>query len=237
MGDEVDDEPTGRAAKAGDGPAVDVDDDLWAFSPEDDDHEPTRSALPLVLMVVGVLAVVAVLVAVLAGGKDDKDETAAGGNGTEQPAGGASTTPATATCPRWPATVDAMGVPEVAAAPGIHLWYDFTGWHVRRVDGDGVPSAVVTVNSTTADQPPTPGAATGGATVGAGEGNTVVLTLPDADGTSEAGFDIPVYAQGVVIDFKDDAGQPLATDALTGGANAGPIVANPLTATLGQVPC
>ncbi len=212
-------------------------DALWAFDPDDD--EPTkRSALPLVLLAIGALALVAVLVAVLAGGDDDQDASsgssttlaAAGGQGSDQQG-------ASGSCLRWPSTVDAFGEPAVASTPGIHVWFGYDGWKVRRVPGEGVTGAVVTIVSTNPDEPVGSGAMVGLASAAPGEAGAVVITLPGGDEGSEAAFDVPFYASGVVIDFKDEAGIPIPVDQITGGGTDGPIPANPLTAERAQVTC
>lgn len=221
--------------EAGEGEGADS---LWAFDPEDEET-PKPSPLPLVLLAIGVLAVIAVLVAVLAGGDgdDDKGQTAMAGGATIAGGAGSEAAADPTTCLRWPVTVDAVAEPPGAVAPGIHVWFDFTGWHLRRVPGEGVPGAVVTVVSTNAEHAATAGATGGGATATPGEAGAIVVTLPEGDQVSDAAFAVPFYANGVVIDFKDQNGQSIPTDQITGGRNEGPVAANPLTAERIRVAC
>jgi hypothetical protein len=154
---DFDDEPA-EGLEATDGPAVaaaepaparkprpqpDPDDD-WDDDWDDDDDGGRgggKRDLTLVYAIV-IAAIVIVVAVVLTRPKDDNSSNTTGGGNT--PAG--ATTEAKAPEKNWQGAVgDAAGEAQKRAesGPGIYIWTDFTGWHLRQNGDAEVKVAVV----------------------------------------------------------------------------------------------
>jgi len=205
------------------------------------DHEPIESEYdgegqPRVSSgpprwVVGLSALVLVgglvVLLVVRGSTDDSPPAttdAAGGVSTTAVAGGATSTPGDTTgdpskkqCIRWAAPFKTLAAPAAASQPGVHVWTDTSGWHVRRVPGAGVPATRVVISSTNPDQPPLAGTASGGGAVKV-DGKTVLIVLPEGGVRADGSFKVPFYADAIAIDVRDGNGGAFPVDMLTVGS-------------------
>lgn len=206
------------------GKAAAAADDDWDDDWDDDAAGPKRD-LTLVYAVVAA-AIVIVLAVVLTRPKDD--------NGSDANADGSATTTAPAEFVKnWQGPVgDAVGAEgadakaRVAAAPGVYIWTDFQGWHVRSNRTDDV---VVTVAAPQVRQKATDDYDDGDEKSDAPFKTDAVVTIPAGDGSEGPGFDL---GGSETATFTVTAGgQPIpAAEIFLGGAE-GVADANPVTFT------
>lgn len=169
----------------------------------------TRPTAPWVVVALAVVAIVAI-VATGRGSATPDTSAQASGTGT-----------AKNTCLGFSYGANLLGEPAVAADPGVHIWQDIDGFHLRLVPGDGVP-ATVTGNLLWEGDAPTFAA---GAPVGAVQGAKVDLTL---DATSpDLDFKVPCTTSRLVFVLLAD-GQPLAADLVTVGRGDQAVPAPPV---------
>ena len=217
-----------------------TDDDFWS---EGDDADRGTSGLSPWVLGAGALIVVVIIALLLTRGSDDEDEPSASGPTTSVAQSGGDGSPGSqetstpGVCLNWPKAVSNFAEPDIASEPGLHLWIDVSGWHVRRVPGEGVPAGTVEFTTMNADHPLLVGDASGGATSVAEEGGRVVLTFPASDQVADAAFKVPFYANGVVVEATAEGGAPLAPEQLTLGFNTEPIDAFPFPIERQKVPC
>ena len=220
-----DDEPAPRSRRAK--PADDDWDDDW-----DDDDRPKRD-LTLVYAVVAA-AIVIVLAIVLTNGNDDQ------GSDTQTTA--AATASPDATEPAQPNKVwqgpvgeelgDAGSQMEERATsgPGIYLWTDFCGWHVRN---NGDAEIAVTITGPKVRVRAEEGVLGDGECQGdegsAEFGTEASFTVAPGDGSTGEGFDVS-DSETVTVEITRD-GQPVPPAEIKLGGGDGVASENPVTFT------
>lgn len=191
---DFDDEPTddaneARRAKAKPAPAPAVDDD-WDDDWDDEGAGGPKRDLTLVYAVVA--AAIVIVLAVVLTRPDDGD-----GGTTAAPTGAGNTTAAPAEIVKnWQGPVgDAIGEGEkggnaqerATSAPGVYIWTDFQGWHVRSNRTDEV---VLTVTAPQIRQKATDDYDDSDEQGDAPFQTEVTVTLPPGDGSQGIGFDL-----------------------------------------------
>ena len=179
---EATDDPAAAAApKAAPAPDDDWDDD-W----DDEETSGTKRDMTLVYAVV---AAAIVIVAVLVFTRGDGNQTSDGG--TNQ--AGATTQPA-APAKNWQGAVaDAVGADGVdaqaraEAAPGVYIWTDFGGWHLR---SNNTKDVSVTVTADQVRVKKTDDRDDGDENGDAPFATETVVTLPAGDGADGVGLDL-----------------------------------------------
>lgn len=201
-------------------------DDAWDDDDDDDGRRNGRRDLTLVYVVVAA-AIIIVLAIVLTSNGDD---SGAGGNSAEP--GGSQPTEIVK---NWQGTVGegagdrgADAQARASSTPGVTVWTDFWGWHVRSNRGD-----VVTVTVTAAqvrakqsddyDDSNEPG--------GQEFKTEIVSTIPPGDGTSGVGFDLG-NSEAAEFTFAVD-GQNIAVSEILVGGGDGVAAQNPVSFTKG----
>lgn len=231
--DEPTDDPAADAAAAaapatgsakGSAKAAPAADDDWDDDWDEEGAAPKRD-LTIVYAVVAA-AIVIVLAVVLTRPKDDDSTETSTGDTTE------STAPAEIV-KNWQGAVgDAVGAEgadakaRVAAAPGVYIWTDFQGWHVRANRPDDV---VVTVAAPQVRQKLTDDYDDADEKGDAPFKTEAVVTIPAGDGAEGVGFDLGGSETATFTVTVD--GQPIpASEIFLGGAD-GVADANPVTFT------
>lgn len=117
-----------------------------ADSPEDPDR-PSPLSHPLVpWVVVGV--VVVVVIALISMGRSDGDSSDRGRPAADAPDsggggdGGDGAEAPKRTCPGYELGTNLFGEPQVASEPGVHVWHDIEGFHLRLVPIPGELEAI-----------------------------------------------------------------------------------------------
>lgn len=182
-------------------------------------------------IVIGAALLVVLALIVVAGNDDDGSaSTAAGASGgsatTVAPADGgaaptskpdaADTTKPADDCADFSLGANLLGVPGVASEPGVHVWHDVDGFHVRRVLGDGIPDEVTGTVTPTGPalvlvSPEAPAASV----------TDGVLSFTLGGGTDEVLFKAPCSTSKVTFDLQS-AGAPLAASIVTVGRGETP---------------
>lgn len=133
--------------------------------------------------------------------------------------------------PSWP--VEVVGQPSkvtkgpsATAAPGIYVWNDFSGWHLRRVSGPQVSAIRGTVTSTDKMRAGSLIGVTGG-TLKVSD-KSLIFDLP-AGGDHVSGFDFyeGFYGATLIFDIRD-AQRPLPTSLIHTGPSALTVISNPV---------
>jgi len=199
-----------------------------------DFSEPKSSALnsPMAPWIAMAVVVVIALVVVLStrGGDSDPDKKA-DNTKTEQneSAQGSETTETTKpknNCPGYSLGANLLGEPAVATQPGVRLWHDLKGFHVRYVPGPGIPAEVVgkvtpTGTAVTLVEPAAPAANQ--------EGPAITFTLNEQ--TPDLLFKVSCSTSAVSFDLSS-GGTPLRPDQISvGRGNVPPAVPVVLTRT------
>ena len=217
--DEPIDEPAPRRASKA--PAAPVDDD---WDDDWDDDAPKRD-LTLVYAVVAA-AIVIVLAVVLTRPSDDN------GDANAPSPSGQTSAPAEAV-KNWQGPVgDAVGdqgadaQARATSAPGVYIWTDFWGWHVRSNRSDEV---VVTVSAPFVRQKATDDYDDGDESGDAAFEKSVTVTIPPGDGSEGVGFDLGGSETATFTVTAGGQNLPPA-EILLGGAD-GAADANPVTFT------
>ena len=174
-------------------------------------------------VVIGAALLVVLGVIVVGGGDDDPSAARSGGatasTAAPAPDGGDSSKPdskAPDDCADFSLGANLLGVPGVASEPGVHVWHDVEGFHVRRVVGGDAPEAVSgTVTPTGPElQLVAPSAPAASASGGA-------ITFELSGTTDEVLFKAPCSTSKVTFDFRS-GGAPLAADVVTVGRGETP---------------
>ena len=117
-----------------------------------------------------------------------------------------------------------------ASGPGVYLWTDFCGWHVRN---NGAAEVTVTITGPKVRARAEEGTLVDGQCQGdegdAELGTEAVLTVPAGDGTSGAGFDVS-DSETVTVEVTRD-GQPVPAGEIKLGGGDGVASENPVTFT------
>jgi hypothetical protein len=220
----IDDEPPARSkrpAKAAPAPVDDDWDDDWD---DEDDGGRGRKDLTLVYAVVAA-AIVIVLAVVLTRPTDDEGTTAT-------PSEGGATTEAPAEIVKnWQGPVgDAVGENGADAqaraleAPGIYVWTDFQGWHVRSNRTDEV---VLTLTATQVRQKTSDDYDNSNDEADLPFLTETVVTIPPGDGSTGVGFDLG-GSESATFAFTVNGQSVPATEIFLGGgdgvADANPVV-------------
>ena len=224
--DSWDDEPVERRPRRT-RPADDDWDDDW------DDDRPKRD-MTLVYAVVAA-AVVIVLAIVLTNGKDDDGDAATGT--AAAPAASPDATEPVQPDKVWQGPIgEELGdggsqVEERATSgPGVYLWTDFCGWHVRN---NGDAEITVTVTAPKVRQRAEEGKLVGEECQG-DEGDAELATetafaVAAGDGTTGEGFDVSDSETVTVAITRD--GQPVPPAEIKLGGGDGVASENPVTFT------
>lgn len=108
----------------------------------------------------------------------------------------------------WPASVEGPpdglgGTPEEASAdvaPGVYLWNDFGGWHLRVVNGDDVSGAKGTITST--DEIASADVATAGQGSAVTEAKTIAFDLPAEPRVVGVDFNPGFYGEKLTVTLE-----------------------------------
>lgn len=205
------------------------DDDFW-----DDDLEGRRGrkrsspAIPIVAGAAALLLIVVIFV--VARNASDSEESQGPESATDggSPDGGSDSGPAVE---QWTRSV--VGSPEVFsgaepapdAQPGVYVWVDFDGWHLRVVKGEGVGQ--VSGEITGSDEPILKGMVAADPSAATVEGKVLRFDLP-AEGKPITGFDFSsnFYGGRIVLRAEGPDGL-LPRDLILTGSNAEPAGGNP----------
>lgn len=204
-------------------PAAPPADDDWDDDWDDDRDRGGKRDLTLVYAVVAATIVI-VLAIVLTQGNDD-EPTASGDGGatpTEQ-------SQATAPSKNWQGGVgDAAGEAQARAegAPGIYIWTDFGGWHVRN---NGSEDAVVTIAADQVKVKKTDDGDDGDESAEEPFTTEAQVTVPAGDGAEGVGFDLGV-SEAVTITVAR-GGQNVPADQIFLGGGQAVASANPVELT------
>lgn len=112
----------------------------------------------------------------------------------------------------WPASVDGPpdglgGAPAEASAdtaPGVYLWNDFGGWHLRVVNGEGVSGLKGTITST--DEIASAKVATAGEGTAVIEAKTIAFDLPVEPRVSGVDFNPGFYGEKLTVTLEGPDG-------------------------------
>lgn len=171
------------------------------------------------------LAFLVVMVVIVAGRGDDSASTKTPAPGT--PPGSADASEPKKDCLDFSYGANLLGEPRVAGEPGVHLWQDVEGFHLRLVKGAGSVDAVSgTIRWTGEDlvlDPNDPA----GATVADGQ----ISFALDQD-AQEVNFRASCKTESMTFDLKSND-SPLDPAIITVGRGDEKISANPLILTRG----
>lgn len=226
---EVDDPSARRTRGAKAAPATKVDDD-WDDDWDDEDERGGgggRKDLTLVYAVVAA-AIVIVLAVVLTRPSDDEGTTASGGEG-----GPAPTEQVAEIVKNWQGAVgDAVGENGADAqaraveAPGIYIWTDFQGWHVR---SNRTEDVVLTLTATQLRQKTSDDYDNSNDEADLPFLTEAVVTIPAGDGSEGVGFDLG-GSETATFSFTVN-GQPVPAGEIFLGGGEGVADANPVVFT------
>jgi hypothetical protein len=225
---EVDDPSrTARGAKAAAKPVDDDWDDDW--DDEDERGGGGRKDLTLVYAVVAAAIVIVLAVVLTRPSDDDATSNASGGEG-------APTTEQVAEIVKnWQGAVgDAVGENGADAqaraveAPGIYIWTDFQGWHVRSNRGEDV---VLTLTATQVRQKTSDDYDNSNDEADLPFLTEAVVTIPAGDGSTGVGFDLG-GSETASFSFTVN-GQPVPAGEIFLGGGEGVADANPVVFTKG----
>ena len=230
-GDDAADEATeapAPAKKPAKKPAPAPDDDWDDDWDDDDDGRGGRRDMTLVYAIVAA-AIVIVLAVVLTRPKDDNNTTATNdGNG-------AATTQVTAPVKNWQGPVgDAVGKDGADAqkraqsAPGVYIWTDFGGWHLR---SNNTSDVKVTVTADQVRVKKTDDGKDDDEKNDAPFATETEVTLPAGDGKTGVGLDLGT-SESVSFTVTRDGQNIPATEIFLGGAE-GVADANPVAIVKG----
>jgi len=197
-----------------------VPDDDWDDEWDDDDGSGPKRDLTLVYAIVAA-AIVIVLAVVLTRPNDDNSTTDA----TKDTA--APTTAAAAPDKNWQGAVaDAAGEAQKRAEgdPGVYIWTDFGGWHIRNNGGE---AATVTVTADQVRQKKTDDGKDEDEDGDAPFATETTVTLEAGDGSTGAGLDLG-NSENATFTVKIGGQDVPAEQILLGGAE-GVADENPVT--------
>lgn len=225
--DEVAAAPKAKKSKAK-APADGSDDDWDDDWDDDDEGRGNKRDLTLVYAIVAA-AIVIVLAVVLTRPKDDPANSTATGGGTNN--GAVTTTADPAPVKNWQGDVsDAVGdkgadaQARATSGPGVYIWTDFWGWHVRN---NNAAEAKVTVAAPQVRVKTTDDYNDDDEKGDAPFSTSATITLPPGDGKTGQGFDLGGSESATFTVTIDGQNVPPA-DIKLGGAE-GVADANPVT--------
>lgn len=122
----------------------------------------------------------------------------------------------------WPASVEGPpdglgGTPAEASAdvePGVYLWSDFGGWHLRVVNGEGVSGATGTITSD--DEIASAEVATDGEGTARSQGEVITFDLPAEPRVVGVDFNPGFYCEQLTVALEGADG-PVGPELVTVG--------------------
>lgn len=178
-------------------------------------------ALPWVAVAFAILVVFAVILFGRGSDSDDKTAAAPGGKtSTEEPE---EVVKNEKPCKDYSYGANLLGIPGVTKEPGVHIWHDIQGFHLRLVTGEGsVDEVSGTIGWVGAELKVDPADQSGSVVV---DGKIVFALTEDGQ---EVHFKAACKTEAVVFDLQS-GGVPLDPAIITVGRGNSEITENPLT--------
>lgn len=178
-------------------------------------------ALPWVAVAFAVLVVFAVIL--LGRGSDSEGPTGAAPSGETSNEAPEEVVKKEKACKDFSYGANLLGIPGVASEPGVHIWHDIQGFHLRLVKGEGSVDALAGTIGWVGDEMKIDPADTTGALVGDGK-----IDFELTEDGQEVHFRAACKTESVIFDLQS-AGSPLDPAIITVGRGNGDITDNPLT--------